>query len=76
MMDILGAISIGTEPYSKENSNRISRKDNIIKAEIYRQVICMGIYQTIVMLVLMYFGGLMFFKESFNLISMPLRDDE
>lgn len=75
MMDILGAISIGTEPYSKENSNRISRKDNIIKAEIYRQVICMGIYQIVVMIILMYFGGLLFFEKSFNLISLPLRDE-
>jgi magnesium-transporting ATPase (P-type) len=78
MMDILGAISIGTEPYRKDEagvvSNRISRKDNIVKAEMYRHIVCMGIYQISVLVILMYFGGLMFFDEPFNLISTPLRD--
>ena len=40
MMDILGAIAIGTEPYRKGDtctvSNRISRKDNIIRLEMLR----------------------------------------
>lgn len=76
MMDILGAIAIGTETYGSDVSTRISRSHHIILPEIYRHVICMGIYQIVVMLILMYFGGYMFFDETFNLITTPLRDEE
>lgn len=76
LMDILAAISIGTEPYNKNISNRISRKDNIIKAEIYRQIICVGCYQILVMVIIMYFGSLMFFEKPFNLITTPIRDNQ
>lgn len=76
MMDILAAIAIGTENYRKEFSSRISRSDHIILPEIYRHIICMGIYQILVLLVLMYFGGIMFFDEPFNLITTPLRDED
>ena len=81
MMDILGAIAIGTEPYKKTNhhslslSARISRKDNIVKLEMLRQIVCQSAYQLIVMIILMYFGGLMFFDKSFNLVLTPLRDE-
>lgn len=75
MMDILGAISIGTEPYNKNDSNRISRKDNIIKAEIQRQIICIGVYQILVMVFIMYFGNLIFFEHPFNLITTPIRNN-
>lgn len=34
----------------------------------------MAIYQIIVMMILMYFGGLIFFDESVNLISSEVRD--
>lgn len=34
----------------------------------------MAAYQLLVMLVLIYFGTLIFFEESFNLVSEPLRD--
>jgi magnesium-transporting ATPase (P-type) len=80
MMDILGAIAIGTEPYkkgsSKVTSKRISRKDNIIKLDMMRNIIVQSSYQIIVLVILMYFGGLIFFEESFDLISTPLRDAE
>ena len=41
IMDILGAIAIGTEPYKVNggNSLRISRRDKILLPEIWRQVI-------------------------------------
>lgn len=78
MMDILGAISIGTEPYKKGDKSmttkRISRRDNIIKIEMMRNIICQSLYQLIVMIVIMYFGGLLFFEQPFNLINTPLRD--
>ena len=47
IMDILGAIAIGTEPYNSNESgtsNRISRKDSIIKPEMMRLIICHSIY--------------------------------
>jgi magnesium-transporting ATPase (P-type) len=34
----------------------------------------MATYQILVMLILIYFGGLMFFETSFNLVSEPARD--
>jgi Ca2+-transporting ATPase len=77
MMDILGAIAIGTEPYNKGShqnlSKRISRKDSMIKLEMWRNIVVQSVYQIVVCLVLMYFGNMMFF-DSFNLITTPLRD--
>lgn len=46
IMDILGAIAIGTEPYKVNggNSLRISRRDKILLPEIWRQVIVQALY--------------------------------
>jgi len=77
IMDILGAIAIGTEPYKKDandKSQRISRRDKIMLPEMWRQITVHALYQILVMIVLMYFGGLMFFDETFNLIVAPLRE--
>lgn len=76
IMDILGAIAIGTEPYenSKVNSSRVSRTDPIILPAMWRQVLVQSAYQLFVMLVLMFFGTLIFFDQSFNLVLSPLRD--
>ena len=78
IMDILGAIAIGTEPYKKDSSksDRISRSNPLIRPEMWRQVVCQAAYQILVMTVLMYFGGLIFFEKPFNLISTPLRDPD
>jgi len=82
IMDTLGAIALGTEPYKKTGdapgavSRRISRRDRIMLPEMWRQVVGQAIYQILVMIVLMYFGGLIFFEESFNLISGELRDPD
>ena len=77
IMDILGAIAIGTEPYkqSQEKSNRISRRDKIILAEVWRQVLVQALYQILVMMFLMYFGSFIFFEKSFNIITAKPRDD-
>ena len=80
-MDILGAIAIGTEPYKKDShstslSQRISRKDNVVKLEMLRQIVCQSVYQIIVMMILMYLGGIMFFDKPFNLVLEPLRDEK
>ena len=81
MMDILGAIAIGTEPYIKNQSSdpslsqRISRKDKIVRIEMLRQIVVQSAYQIVVMIILMYFGTFMFFKESFNIVEEPLRNN-
>lgn len=73
IMDVLAAISLGAEKPSKSN-DRISRNDYLLKPEMYRSIICMSLYQILVMVILMYFGGLMFFNNSINLITSPIRD--
>jgi len=55
-MDVLGAVALGTESPGNEADARISRKEGIINAFMWRNIICMGIYQTIIMLMFMYFG--------------------
>jgi magnesium-transporting ATPase (P-type) len=74
IMDVLGAVALGTESPGNEADARISRKDGIINAFMWRNIICMGIYQTVIMLIFMYFGEMMFFKKSFNLVTAPERD--
>lgn len=74
-MDILAAISLGSElPSTFNTSNRVSRNDNLLSSEMYRSIICMSLYQILIMVILMYFGGLMFFTEPLDLISLPIRD--
>ena len=74
-MDILAAISLGSElPSTFNTSNRVSRNDNLLSSEMYRSIICMSLYQILIMVILMYFGGLMFFTEPLDLVSLPIRD--
>ena len=56
------------------SSNRISRKDAIIRIEMWRQILVQAAYQIIVLVVIMYFGNAIFFEEKFGLVSTPLRD--
>jgi P-type Ca2+ transporter type 2C len=78
VMDILGAIAIGTEPYKINggNSSRISRRDKILLPEIWRQVLVQAIYQIIVLVFLMFAGSFILFKESFNPITKAQRDEQ
>jgi len=72
IMDVLGAIALGTEPYRKDHTGpRISRKDFIMNPELWRQIVLHSIYQILVMVVLMYFGNSMFATQPFNLITEP-----
>lgn len=74
IMDILGAIAIGTEPYDpKVKASRVSRRAQIIKMEMWRQIIMHSAYQILVMVILMYFGPFIFFEETFNLVLTPKR---
>ena len=86
-MDTLGAIAICTEPYvkGKENSEtsdgaelqkRLSKRDKIFSVDMWRTIFGQALYQVIVLVILMYFGTLMFFEESYNLITEPIRDPE
>jgi Ca2+-transporting ATPase len=77
-MDVLGAIAIGTEPYKLNggNSHRISRRDKILLPEIWRQVLVQAIYQIVVVLFLMYAGSFIFFEQSFNPITTPMRGED
>ena len=80
IMDILAAIALGTETYKKDSevsvankSNRISRKDKIMLPFMWRNIFVQSLYQITVMCILMYVGMFMFFDQSFNLVSTPLR---
>ena len=74
VMDVLGAIALGTEAPRNSPDSRISRKDKIITPFLWRNIICMSLYQIVIMLIFMYFGEFMFFKHSFNLVTSPERD--
>lgn len=82
IMDILGAIAIGTEPPdcshkvlmeegAEVNTKRISRKDKIILPVMWRNIIGQVAYQLVVLFTLIYLGQFMFFEKSFNLIWSP-----
>ena len=77
IMDVLAAISIGTEPYNPSiQVARISRRSEIILPEMWRQIVGHAVYQIIVLCVLMYFGQFIFFPTPFNIITTPSRDDQ
>lgn len=72
IMDVLGAIALGTEPYREGHTGpRISRKDFIMSPELWRQIVLHSVYQILVMCILMFFGNSMFVDEPFNLITEP-----
>lgn len=80
IMDVLGAIALGTEPpnndHNKAATTRVSRKDKIITPFMWRQILIQASYQVLVMIVIMYFGTFIFFNESFNLVTEPIRDSD
>lgn len=78
IMDILGAIALGTEPYSSDNegSKRISKSEKLVTTVLWRQILVQATYQIIVILTLMYFGTFIFYDESYHIVNTPLRDDD
>lgn len=45
IMDVLGAIALGTEPPNKDsNTARVSRKDKIFTPFMWRQIIIQAVY--------------------------------
>jgi Ca2+-transporting ATPase len=79
IMDILGSISICTEPYkpneafSPEKSQRISRNEYFITRIMWRTILTQVTYQLLVMIVLVYLGPFFIVEHSFNLITTDLR---
>jgi P-type Ca2+ transporter type 2C len=73
IMDILGALALGTEAPRVDGDKRISRKDAIVTNVMWRGILCIALYEVIIMLLLMYFGQFMFFDHPFNLVKEPLR---
>jgi len=81
IMDILAAIAIGTEPYRKNEQSatkqeRIRKQQKIMMVSMWRSILVQAGYQIFVMVILMYFGGFIFFDEPYHLIFTPLRDSE
>lgn len=83
VMDILAAISLGTEPITERNDvpvenkeTRISRAAKIFVPGMWRNIVVQSVYQIIVVLLLLYFGTFIFFEEPYNLITATLRDKD
>jgi magnesium-transporting ATPase (P-type) len=72
VMDILAAIALGTGCDSIKKG-RISRKEKVFEAGMWRQIIVQSFYQIIVNLVIVYFGGMMIGKE-YNLVTTDPRN--
>lgn len=72
IMDILGAIALGTEKYQKGGKfTRLARSNPrvLVMEHNWRQVLVHALFQITVMLFLMYLGQFIFFDEGFNLIN-------
>lgn len=74
IMDILAAISLGTEPIVErtnvqehEKETRISRQSKIFEKQMWRNIVIQTVYQVTVILCLMYFG-IFIFVDSYNLV--------
>lgn len=74
VMDILAAISIGTDPYKKDAGGRVSRKFRVFVPEMWRAILAQFVYQALTLLTLVYFGGLMFYDGGYNLVTTNARD--
>jgi len=75
VMDILAACAICTEPFihreDTESLPRESRKARIIRPVMWRNILPQAAYQITVMIILMFGGQAMFFKEPFDIITTP-----
>lgn len=81
-MDILAAISLGTEPIVErtnvqehEKETRISRQSKIFEKQMWRNIVVQCVYQVSVILCLMYFG-IFIFVDSYNLVMAEVQTDK
>lgn len=72
IMDTLAAVSLATEPPhpTELKKERVKKADKIILPVMQRTVLSQVLYQTLVMVVLLYFGPMMF-GMSYNLVTEP-----
>jgi len=80
-MDTLATIAICTEPFEAKNVSeastaRISRRDKIMNAVMWRNILGQSLYQLLAILIMMYAGHAMFFDEPFNLVTEKMRFEE
>jgi len=76
IMDILSAISLGTEPINEKTDisaanreTRISRASKIFLPGMWRNIVVQGMYQVVVILTLNYAGPFIFFDKPYNLVT-------
>jgi len=72
IMDTLGAIALCTEPWIDQDVQRASRTKTLMTTSMWKLVLVQALYQTIVVVVLMFFYGAMAFKPAPNLFTTPL----
>jgi Ca2+-transporting ATPase len=76
IMDVLGAIALCTEPWANGvNLPRVSRTKSLLLPDFWKLIFVQAAFQTIVILILMFFYGMMRFGDAApNLFTDPLRD--
>jgi magnesium-transporting ATPase (P-type) len=74
IMDTLGAIALCTEPWTGQDIPRASRKDQLLPASLFKLIFVPALFQILVLVVLMFFYGMMAFEKAPNLFTDPLRD--
>jgi hypothetical protein len=75
-MDVMGAIALCTEPWAPGmNLPRVSRTRSLLLPEYWKLIFVQAAYQSIVILILMFFYGMMRFGDQApNLLTDPLRN--
>lgn len=75
IMDTLGAIALCTEPWVDQQVSRAKRSQALMSPSMWKLVLVQALYQTIVIVVLMFSYGAMAFNPAPNLFTTPLRDE-
>ena len=74
VMDSLAAIALATEPPSNDQlGQKLKSHDPIVLPVMFRQILGQSLYQIIVMLILLYFGPLMF-DINYNYVNSSFYD--
>ena len=72
-MDLFAAIALATEaPHPTElKKDRVKKTENFVLPVMWRSITSQALYQALVMLILLYFGPMMFNTE-YNLVTTDL----
>lgn len=73
VMDILAAIALGTGRETNK-MERVSRKFKVFEPEMWRQIIVQGSFQILIMLIFVFFGGIIFNKP-YHLVTTDPRNE-